>query len=129
PAASGAMSPDQKQNVWDSYLQYQRQRGGSLKPEYFAHIDEELAWREANMPTLDSCPECSQPMVDQSGESVCHGCGHKHPIIQHQAGMLAMAPEILGIGGEAAGGLGGGMSGIGGIMTRALGYGAGRQLG
>lgn len=129
PAASGEMSPDQKQNVWDSYLQYQRQRGGSLKPEYFAHIDEELAWREANTPTLDSCPECGQPMVDQNGESVCHGCGHKQPIIQHQAGMLAMAPEILGIGGEAAGGLGSGMSGIGGIMTRALGYGAGRQLG
>lgn len=134
PGASSAMSPTDKQNVWDSYLQYQRQRGGSLKPEYFAHIDEELAWREANTPTLDSCPECSQPMTDQDGESVCHGCGHKQPIIQHQAGALALIPEIAG-GAEGAGAMGaaegaggagglmggGGISGIGGLMTKALG--------
>lgn len=127
PGASATMNPDQKQNVWDSYLQYQRQRGGSLKPEYFAHIDDELTWREANNPTLDSCPECHQPMVDQGGESVCHGCGHKQPIIQSHAAVLAPLGEAaMGglVGGGEAGGIaaagGGGLSGVGGLMQKAL---------
>lgn len=150
PGANGSMSPEEKQNVWNSILQYQYQRGGSVKP-VFAHVDEELAWKESSGATLDSCPECGDPMVDKDGEMVCHSCGHKQAIIHHNAksslddlvdklaGALAIpalaegAGELLG-GGAAAGAAGGaagasGIGGIGSLMNSALGRGVAFRAG
>lgn len=83
-----------------------------MKPQ-FAHVDEETAWNLVHGANLDSCPECDDVMHDQDGEKVCHGCGHKQPIIKHEAGMMAL--PLLG---EAASAIGG--EGMGGLMTKAL---------
>lgn len=130
PGATGEMSSGQKHQIWNSILDYQRQRGGSVKPQQFSHFHEELAWKEANAPTLEDCPECSAPMMDQDGESVCHDCGHKQPII-HAAGALAIPALAEGVADAAgaAGGAGGGISGIGGLMNSALGRGVAFRAG
>lgn len=132
PGADPSMSSEEKHQVSDAYRQYQMQHGGSLKPEFFAHVDDELAWREANTPSLSGCPECNAPMIDQDDEAVCHDCGHKQPIIKHEGAVLAPLGEaaIGGLaGGAEAGGAaglmgGGGVSGIGGLMQKALNGGA-----
>ena len=87
PGVTADWSPDEKRDAWNNIMQYQQQRGGNVKPEYFAHIDEELAWHMANDASLDSCPECHSPMVKQASEQVCHTCGHKQPIIMATAGV------------------------------------------
>jgi len=123
PGPTSDWTPADKQQGWDNILQFQRQRGGHVtKPEYFAHIDEELAWRQANDATLDSCPECHSPMIRQASESVCHTCGHKQPTIVMTAnpaaaliGLRALAPGLMGGGAEA-----GAAGGMGGLMTKAL---------
>lgn len=138
PGADSSMSPEQKQQISDQYIQYQMNRGGSLKPT-FAHVDEETAWKLAHPATLDACPECNDVMMDQGDKVSCHSCGHTQPIIRAQAAVLAPLGEAA-IGGlaemgggaaaggaaEGAGGLaggGGGISGIGNLMNSALGRG------
>lgn len=135
PGANPSMSPDQKRQVSDSYVDYQMQRGGSLTTQFGESPD----WIKISTATLDNCPECSDVMHDRDGESVCHGCGHKQPIIVHEAAVLAPLGEaaIGGLAGGAeaggaagaAGGLagGGGLSGIGGLMQKALSPGALQQ--
>ncbi len=127
PGADPSLSPDQKRQVSDSYVDYQMQRGGSLTTQFGESPD----WIKISTATLDNCPECSDVMHDHDGESVCHGCGHKQPIIVHEAAVLAPLGEAA-IGGlaEAGGGAaaagaagaagGGGLGGIGGLMNKAL---------
>jgi phosphohistidine swiveling domain-containing protein/DNA-directed RNA polymerase subunit M/transcription elongation factor TFIIS len=137
PGADSSMSPEQKQQVSDSYVQYQLQHGGSLTPT-FAHVDEEAAWKLAHPATLEACPECNDVMVDGGDKVSCHSCGHTQPVIRTQAAVLAPLGEaaIGGLaelgggaaaggaaaGGAAAGGAagGGGMSGIGSLMNKAM---------
>jgi len=135
PGATADWSPGQKRDAWNQIMQYQHQRGGhiNLKPEYFAHIDEELAWHKANAAPLDSCPECYSPMIRQASTSVCHTCGHTQQVTAAPLAIPALmgVGEALGIGGgaAAAGAEAGGMAGVGGMMTRALGQGAVQGVG
>lgn len=130
PGATSEMPSEQKHQIWNDILDYQRQRGGSVTQPEFAHFHEELAWKEANGPNLEECPECRAPMFDRDGEAQCGDCGHKQPII-HSAGAAALAaPELLGAGEAAgAGGAGGGIGGVGKLMNGALGRGMAFQMG
>lgn len=93
---------------------------------FFAHVDEETAWRLANEPSLDECPECAGAMVDKAGEKICYSCGHRQPVVYASVTkqafwqMIPMALARLGLGAAGAeaggGGLMGAMTGGGGLM-------------
>jgi phosphohistidine swiveling domain-containing protein len=133
-----AAPPAQEAGPWTQWhqdaKQYWDQHRNSFyfMPEYFSHVLEEENWKLAHPATLDSCPECEAPMVDKDGEAVCHDCGHKQPIIQHQGAFLApLGLDALGLGAGAAGeaGAGGIASSMGGLMSSALGRGFVRGVG
>lgn len=86
PGATSEMPSEQKHQIWNDILDYQRQRGGSVsKPFYLTSYHEEVL-ATAN---LEECPECQAPMFDRDGESQCGDCGHKQPVIQAQAKISA----------------------------------------
>ncbi|TFH49162.1 MAG: hypothetical protein E4G89_05225, partial [Methanothrix sp.] len=134
PYLTGDSSTLERQQTWDNILQNQRQREENLPT--FAHYDEERAWRLANDPKLDSCPECDAPMAERNGEKFCPDCGHKQPIITVQAaektafwpaavallGRLGLSGGAAAAGEGAAGGAAAGAApgGIGSLMRGAM---------
>jgi len=134
PYLTADATPLQRNQVWNDILQYQRGREEILPT--FAHYDEERAWRQANDPKLDGCPECEAPMAERDSTKFCPDCGHKQPIINVQAAeqKTAFAPAALallgrlGLGagaaaageGAAAGAAGAAPGGIGALMRGAM---------
>lgn len=135
PYVQPGAAPEQNRQVYDQLKQYDRARN----PQYyensmptFSHFHEELAWKEANGPQLDSCPECDAPMAERDSTKFCPDCGHKQPIITTQAAEKTAFLPALGVGaaallgrlglsaGAAAAGQGAASGGMGALMRSAL---------
>ncbi|MEM3116991.1 MAG: hypothetical protein QW136_01125 [Nitrososphaerales archaeon] len=107
----------------------------------FAHIKEELAWRQANPVNLDSCPECNGPLTEKYNsatgrlEKLCYDCGYRQPIIHNQPQQEPQASQqhvaVAPVVGLAAGLLSRPLIGrlMSGALGRGIGIGAGMGLG